>query len=187
MTNEQDEKHGRERWNRFLAGDDVAFGLLYTAYVNRLYDYGLHFTPDSELVKDCVQDLFVRLYANRKRLQAVENIRAYLFYSLKNTLFNRIKKETGYARMDAVEPVFQIELSAETLLIESERLYEQKKRIALIMENLTPRQREALYYRFVEELSYEEICRLMRMNYQSVRNLLHRTVLKIRSRAAGES
>jgi RNA polymerase sigma factor (sigma-70 family) len=97
------------------------------------------------------------------------------------------KKEIDYDLIDDVEPVFQVELSAETQLIESEQLYEQKKRIALIMENLTPRQREALYYRFVEELPYEEICRLMQMNYQSVRNLLHRTVLKIRSSATGKS
>jgi RNA polymerase sigma factor (sigma-70 family) len=183
----QDDKHGRELWNSFLAGDDEAFGLLYTAHVNQLYDYGLHFTSDSEQVKDCVQDLFVRLYANRRRLPAVENVRAYLYFSLKNMLFNMFRKEIEHDRLDTVEPAFLIELSAETQLIESERLYEQKKRIVLIMENLTPRQREVLYYRFVEELPFEEICRLMQMNYQSVRNLLHRTIQKIRSTAAGES
>jgi RNA polymerase sigma factor (sigma-70 family) len=183
----QDEKHSRELWNRFLTGDDEAFGLLYTAHVNRLYDYGLHFTSDSEQVKDSVQDLFVKLYANRKRLPAVENVRIYLYHALKNILFNMLKKELDYCRLDAVEPVFHIDLSAETLLIESEQRHEQKQRIARLMKNLTSRQQEILYYRFVEELSYEEIGRLMQMNYQSVRNLLHRTILKVRSTATDKS
>lgn len=189
--NKQDETHGRELWNSFLTGDNEAFGLLYTMYVNQLYDYGLHFTSDSERVKDCVQDLFVKLYATRKRLPAVENVRVYLYHSLKNILFNTLKKDADYDRIDALDPIFHVELSAESQLIETEQLteqlYERKKRIARMMRNLTPRQQEALYYRFAEELSYEEICRLMQMNYQSVRNLIHRTILKIRNTAADES
>ena len=133
-----------------------------------------------------MQDLFVKLYTTRKRLPAVENVRVYLYHALKNLLLNRIKKESDHDRLDTAGPVFLIELSAETQLIESERLYEQKKRISLIMENLTSRQREVLYYRFVEELPFEDICRLMQMNYQSVRNLLHRTIRKIRSTPPGE-
>jgi RNA polymerase sigma factor (sigma-70 family) len=187
MINKQDEIYSRELWNSFLTGDDKAFALLYTMYVNRLYDYGLHFTSDSEQVKDCVQDLFVRLHTTRRRLPAVRHVRVYLYQSLKNILLNSLKKEINRERIDAVEPAFRAECSAETQLIESERLYEQKKRIARIMENLTSRQREALYYRFVEELSLEDICRLMQMNYQSVKNLLHRTVRRIRESATGKS
>jgi RNA polymerase sigma factor (sigma-70 family) len=187
MMDKQDKDSNKALWNSFLSGDDKAFGLLYDTYLNQLYAYGLLFTSNRELVKDCVQDLFVKLYVNRKRLQPVENIKVYLYHSMKNTLFNLFKKEVEHYQIDSIEPVFCIELSAEARLIESEQLCEQKKRIARMMEHLTPRQREVLYYRFAEELSYDEICRLMQMNYQSVRNLLHRTVLKIRSAATGES
>jgi RNA polymerase sigma factor (sigma-70 family) len=186
MMDNQGENNNKALWDRFLSGDDKAFGLLYDTYLNQLYAYGMLFTSNRELVKDCVQDLFVKLYVNRKRLPPVENVKVYLYHSMKNTLFNLFKKEVEHYQIDSIEPVFCIELSAEAQLIESEQLHEQKQRIARMMEHLTSRQREALYYRFVEELSYEEICRLMQMNYQSVRNLLHRTVLKIRSTAAGE-
>lgn len=189
--NKQDETHGRELWNSFLAGDDEAFGLLYAMYVNQLYDYGLHFTSDRERVKDCVQDLFVKLYTTRKRLPVVDHVRVYLYHSLKNILFNTLKKETDCDRIDAIELVFHAALSAESQLIETEQQteqrYERKKRIARMMKNLTPRQQEVLYYRFAEELSYEEIGRLMQMNDQSARNLIHRTIRKIRNTAAGES
>lgn len=169
-----------ELWNRFLSGDDEAYSLLYNEYVNPLFIYGLHFTPNRELVKDCVQDLFIKIYSNRNKLNPVNNVRVYLYTAMKNTLFNLFKKEVYYYHIDSIEPVFHVEYSIENKLIETEQLYEQKKRIARMMEMVTPRQREILYYRYVEELSYEEICGLMQMNYQSVRNLIHRTILKIR-------
>ncbi|MDR0573910.1 MAG: RNA polymerase sigma factor [Tannerella sp.] len=171
----------QELWLKFIAGDDKAFASLYNCYVNKLFVFGCCFTSNEELVKDCVQDLFMKLYATRKRLQKVENVKAYLFNAMKNILFNLFKKEITYYRIDTIEPVFYTEFTGETRMIKVETLSEQKKSIQKMMENITPRQREALYYRFVEEFSYEEICELMQMNYQSVRNLIHRTLLKIRS------
>ncbi|MDR0844106.1 MAG: sigma-70 family RNA polymerase sigma factor [Tannerella sp.] len=178
---EQREENNEAMWNDFLSGDNEAFSSLYSEYVNLLFAYGMHFTTNEELIKDCVQDLFVRLYENRKRLTPVKNVKVYLYNSMKNALFNVFKKEVQYYQIDTIEPVFYTEFSPETRLIEAEKLHEQKKRIAQMMELVTPRQREVLHYRYVEELSLDEICELMQMNYQSVRNLLHRTVLKIRS------
>ncbi len=46
---------------------------------------------------------------------------------------------------------------------------------------LSPRQKEIIYYRFVEGLSYEEICQIMDMNYQSTQNLIQRSLKKLRT------
>ena len=43
--------------------------------------------------------------------------------------------------------------------------------IKRMMKILTPRQREVIYYRFIEELSYDDICQIMGLNYQSAYNL----------------
>lgn len=45
---------------------------------------------------------------------------------------------------------------------------------------LTPRQREIIYYRFIEEMEYDEICQIMDINYQSAYNLLQRSLQKVR-------
>ncbi|MEG1008032.1 MAG: sigma-70 region 4 domain-containing protein, partial [Bacteroides sp.] len=45
---------------------------------------------------------------------------------------------------------------------------------------LSPRQREIIYYRFYEDLQYDEICRLMDLNYQSAYNLFQRSLIKLR-------
>ena len=185
MTKPAESQH-KKLWNEFRSGSDEAFASLYSAYAGKLYDYGLHFTDDVEMVKDCVQDLFAKLYVGQKKLGEVENVKVYMLIAMKNTLFNLFKKEMNHYNIDSIEPVFDTEFSAEAKMIESEEILAGKKRIERMMEIITPRQREVLYYRFIEELSYEEICGIMRMNYQSVRNLLHRTIGKIREAAANE-
>ena len=55
-----------------------------------------------------------------------------------------------------------------------------RKVILQLMNQLTDRQREAIYHRFIEELSMEEIAVLMQMNTQSVQNLIQRSLKKMR-------
>lgn len=173
-------KKNKELWNLFLKGDDNAYAQLYKAYSNDMFVYGTHFTSDRESIKDCIQEVFIKIYSNRSNLKPVDNVKVYLFVSLKNKLFDLFKKDIKYFEIDTIEPVFCTDYSIEEKLINTENLYAQKKKIAQMLETITPRQREIIYYRYVEELSYEEICVLMKMNYQSVRNLIHRSILKIR-------
>ncbi len=44
-------------WNSFLEGDNKALHVIYTTYVQMLYCYGLNFTRDENLVKDCIHDV----------------------------------------------------------------------------------------------------------------------------------
>jgi RNA polymerase sigma factor (sigma-70 family) len=57
-----------------------------------------------------------------------------------------------------------------------------KEKFEHAISMLNPRQKEAIYLRFQLDLSYEEISRLLGINYQSARNLIHRSILKIRER-----
>jgi len=53
-----------------------------------------------------------------------------------------------------------------------------------LLSELTQNQREALYHRFVEKMSLEEIATLMNINYQSAKNLIYRSIKKLKSVAA---
>lgn len=168
-------------WMNFISGDDNAYSLLYKTFANEMFNFGLHFTPSRDTVKDCIQDVFIKIYGNRRKLTPVKNVRVYLYTSLKHSLFDTFRKDMDHYQIDTIEPVFCADYSTEMDLIEIETLSTQRKLIARMMETVTPRQREVLYYRYEEELSYEEIGELMQMNYQSVRNLIHRSILKLRA------
>lgn len=49
-------------WNLLVKGDQKALEILYQRYYSLLLNYGLKCSTDRELVKDCIQDLFINLY-----------------------------------------------------------------------------------------------------------------------------
>ena len=53
-------------------------------------------------------------------------------------------------------------------------------KVKYLLAQLSPRQREALTLYYIEEKKYEDICTIMDMNYQSVRNLMHRGITRLR-------
>lgn len=169
-----------EQWDNFIAGDDKAYSNLYEEQVQSLYQYGLCFTLDGDLIKDCIQDLFVYLYSNRNHLHKLRNVNVYLLTSLKHNLLRKINVINGYS-LDDNEVNFLSELSVEEEYIEQEANNNEKRKVKKILSLLTSRQKEVMYYRFVQELSMKEICELMDMNYQSVQNLIQRALKKIRS------
>ena len=65
-------------WNDFLSGDDSALSYIYRCYANSLFNYGKQFA-DTEVVQDCIQDLFYDLIKSRKKLAKGVSIKAYLF------------------------------------------------------------------------------------------------------------
>ena len=155
--------------------------ILYEEQIDSLYSYGCKFTGDKELVKDCIHDVFVKLF-EKEDISKIENIKYYLLRSLKNRLLDELARvqpenidEVTFSYMDVATDENQLMDDHETA-----RLTE--KYIEKVFENLTGRQKEAVYLYYIEELSYDEICQLLGMNYQSVRNLIHRALTKLREK-----
>lgn len=168
------------KWKQFISGNDESYCWIYTTYVRKLYQYGLCFTSDTELVKDCMQDIFVYLYNSKDKLGFCDNIKFYLFASFKNNLIKAIHKESISA--DFVEDIpFLIELTVEEQYIQNEQYVTESKKVEKLLSLLTSRQKEIIYYRFIQGMNMEEICELMDLNYQSAQNLIQRSLNKMRT------
>ena len=76
-------------WNLVLKGDMKALSFLYKKHYELLLNFGLKYTSDEEFVKDCIQDLFVKLCTS-KRLSSTEYVRSYLLTSLKNVISDKL-------------------------------------------------------------------------------------------------
>ena len=167
-------------WNQFLEGDEKAYLYIYKLYAQDMYSYGMLFTTNSELVKDCLHDVFIKIHRNRKKLSQVDNIRLYLLKAMKNYLFDVFDKKKELFHNDTIEPVFSPEYTIEDKIIRQEELHYQSRKIRQMLESLTPRQKEVLYYIYMKNLTYDEIGEIMQMNYQSVLNLIQRSIKKLR-------
>ena len=165
----------QELWQAFLSSDKEAFACLFEEYADAMYAYGCKMTSDAELVKDAIQDVFVKLYKNRLSLRENVMIKGYLFVTLKHTLLNLLHTH--------------VTLSLDLL---SQRLYEEdsscgcceeeetRQQLLKALDELTDRQREAIYLHYIQEIPLNELSVLLDMNYQSTRNLIHRAMTKLR-------
>ena len=59
----------------FQSGDVNAFSRLYDMHINLLFNYGCKLTTDKELLKDCIHDVFVKLYTKKAELGIIEHNR----------------------------------------------------------------------------------------------------------------
>lgn len=168
----------------FQAGNMAAFSQLYNLHINVLFNYGLKLTIDKELLKDCIHDIFVKLYTKKDELGTIDNLRSYLFISLKNKLCDELRRRM-YMSDTAVEEVsISTPTDVEDDYMEEEQRKNEFSLVRRLLDQLSPRQREALTLYYIEEKKYEDICEIMNMNYQSVRNLMHRGLTKLRSLAS---
>ena len=84
----------KELWMDFISGKNDAFKTIYEKYFPELFKYGCYFSDDEDLVKDCIQDLFINLYNYRLKLKLTDKIRPYLIASFKRNIFNKLRSES---------------------------------------------------------------------------------------------
>jgi RNA polymerase sigma factor (sigma-70 family) len=169
---------------QFCSGNDKAFAELYDMYVQMLFNYGMKLTNDQELLKDCIHDVFVKVYSKRNEKNAINNLCSYLLISLKNRLLDEFRRQTFSTPNEVEEYEYRRaseDVEHDYLCLEREQM--QTAKVAHLMQNLTTRQRQAITLYYLEERKYDEICDIMQMNYHSVRNLMHRGMLKLREAA----
>jgi RNA polymerase sigma factor (sigma-70 family) len=170
-----------ELLSNFINGDTVAFSKLYNLHVNLLYNYGCKLTTDVELLKDCIQEVFIKIYNKRTELDTVANFKSYIIISLKNKLCDESRKRVNLSDIAVEELDVVSSDNIEKDYIDNEKELLDNAFVTKILDQLSPRQRKAIVLYYIEEKKYEEICTLMDMNYQSVRNLIHRGISKMRA------
>ena len=166
----------------------IDFTDLYDTYIDGLFNFGTRFTSDRELIKDCIQDVFVKLYTKRDELDSVGNIKSYLYVSLRNRIndefrhnVHNIDDEVNENNIPGMEYAEVEDFDAKNQ--DAMRV----KNVNECFDKLSPRQRQIVTLYYVEQRKYDDICRIMGINYQSVRNLMHRSLLRLRTLAASGS
>lgn len=169
----------QDAWSNFKGGDFASLGILFETYYQELFYYGIKIVAMPELVKDTIQDLFADVWERRNTMVSVDNFKAYLIISLRNELVHRINRIRKESLSEAIATL-QFSFSPEDFLISTEQSSEHSRLLAISMDGLTDRQREVILLRFFHGLEFHEISQVLKMNIQSVRNLLFRALDKIR-------
>jgi hypothetical protein len=169
-------------WQAFKKGEREAFETLLHQYYPLLLNYGVRFYRDKEFVKDSVHDLFVEIWNRREHLGDVVSVKSYLMQALRKNIIRESSRLKWFREADKIsdDHDFDVEFNIETYLIDREIETESLQKLQSELDKLTKRQREAIFLRFTQDLSYEEIANIMSINYRSVVNLIHEAIKTIR-------
>ena len=168
-------------WDSFKKGNELALSILYKKHVQRLYDYGMHTCRDHDMVFDCLQELFLRLWSKRETVSNIDSVKPYLFKSFRRLLIHQIVEKRRVS-LRVEEAAFEFTPSIESTLIEDELKAEQNKKLKACIQSLTKGQREVIYLKFFNELTYPEIAEITEMQVDSVYNLVSRTIELLRKK-----
>jgi len=164
-----------EVWSKFKNGDEEAFQFLFKKHYAMLFNYGRKLFPKNDDLDDILQELFLKLWGKRATLSEVVSVKAYLIKSFRRLALDHLKKARKYTHTNE-HYEYGITLSVEDMVISEEIGNEQKNRLKSSIERLTKRQKEIIYLRFYEGLSYEEIESIIQINYQTIRNCVYEAI-----------
>lgn len=172
----------QQLWAEFMNGNESAFAHIYSRFFGLLFNYGLKINTNRQMVSDCIQDLFVDIWNSRARLREVEWLKTYLIKSLRRRILKESKTETSVLDGTLDEGYnFQIELSHDMQLIRQEDRLERAKKLNEAMQKLTDRQKEAIFLKYHQRLSYEQIADVMTITVKATYKVMARAIEGLKS------
>lgn len=170
-----------QHWHALKNDDGQALERLYHLYANTLYNYGAKFSADQDLIKECIQSLFVTLWTRRGYLGQPKNVKNYLFKAFRLSISKKTKLLQQYESYEEVEHYhFQATINIEEELIIGEDHVALQQRIQASLEQLSARQREVIFLKFYEGLSYQEIAEVMGISVKGSYKIMARAIDKLR-------
>lgn len=164
-------------WEAFKQGDELAFITIYKNYSKILYEYGCRYSPDKEMVRDCLQDFFLYLRKNRIGFGVTSSIKLYLFKAFRRRVVDYHKKNS--CNLSLKEPIafsqFQSELSIESTYINKQVKAEQLENLDKALTTLNRKERQVIYYFYYKGLTYEQIAERFNFSHvSSARRVMYR-------------
>ena len=177
LTKEQEQT----LWKDMISGNKKSFEDLYNQYFQALINYGFRITKNENLIEDAVQELFISIWNNRTNLSEVNEVKFYLFRSLKNRILRQLEKDI-FDKSEDVDVYLDllISISEEQKKIDSEQLNTNLDTLQRAIAHLPLRQQEVINLKYYHDFTLDEIAKLMDVNKQSVSNLLFRSYAILR-------
>jgi RNA polymerase sigma factor (sigma-70 family) len=105
-----------------------------------------------------------------------KSIKFYLFSCFRRELVKRLKTNHRSESLEEYHLNMSWEESFQEILVENQITLESNQKISKAMETLSVRQKEAIFLRYIQELSYEEISQLMGIQVPSLYNLIFKGI-----------
>ena len=147
------------------------YNIAVSDYSSRLFGYALKYLKNNEDANDIVQDVFEKLWKNRKKVE-VEKAKSWLFTCAHNALLNMIKKNSriSYRENNTLQPNENCHTTS----------FEMREVIDKSLSLLPPIQKSIILLRDLEGYNYNEIGEILNLSEAQVKVYLFRARNKVK-------
>lgn len=147
----------------------AAFDLIYHTYCRRLHAFALKFLKHDQDAEEIVQEVFIKIWEYREKINAYTSFESYLFTISYNTTMSLLRKRLSESKSREYLKLTQPIYAAEHVV--DELYYKQlNDRVTSLLEELTPRQREIFLLSREEGLSHKDIGQRLNISEKTVNN-----------------
>ncbi len=171
---------------RFQQGDIKAFDEIVRRYKDPLLNFIYRFLGNRTESEDIVQETFLRVFRNKHAYRKVAKFSTWIYTiagNLAKTELRKRKKRNLFSISDIGYEDKDYEISDESLSPEkavNTNMYDEI--IQKEIQNLSPKFREVIILRDIQELSYEEISKIIKIPIGTVKSRVNRARLRLQER-----
>ncbi len=162
----------------FCEGDEEAFVLLVNRYKDRIVNYIYKYTKDIERSEEIAQEVFIRVFRSRGRYSVKAKFSTFIYRIAMNLAFNEIR-DRSRRKTDVAEDFPTLTREKDN----PEMIYTKDETERLVIEginSLPPRYREVVMLCDLENLSYKEVSKILKISVGTVQSRLSRGRIKLK-------
>lgn len=163
--------------SKLKQGDEKALKEVVDKYYNQLCVYSVQYTDSLEVSEDIVQDFIIRLWEKKLHLTINNNLKSFLFNSVRNASVDYLRKHQPYRFVEIEEDAYITDFEPNETEIE-----EQVRRLKQYLKELTPKEYKVLMEIVVHNKKYKEVAEELGLSVNSIKTHLSRALKFLRSK-----
>ena len=161
-------------------GDMVAFNAIYNKYCYKLHEFVFMYLKQEEDAEEIVQEVFVKIWESRNKLDVYSSFEAFLFTIAYNATISLLRKRVSENKSREYLKSLQ-QIDAAEQVIDEIQFKELDQKVQSLLEQLTPRQKEIYLLSREDGLTHKEIAGKLNISESTVNNHLVTTLKYLKS------
>jgi len=179
-----------ELMRRVQRGDREAFAALVERYQQPIYNFILRTVRDPSEAEDLTQNTFVQVWKSARRYRVTARFSTWLYTIARNLSLNEIRRRTRHRAesLDMPHPDYeeqsQHQVEDPAVLLPPDQLVRDElfSKVEEAIGDLPENQRTALLLCREEEVTYEDIAKILGVSVSATKSVIHRAREALRRR-----
>lgn len=160
-------------------GDKAAFGVLFDRYYDLLHTFAKHIVKDSCVAEDIIQNVFVKMWMRKERINSKLSVRNYLLVAVRNELFDYMRLRYNLLRSDINDALLDI-ADSDTDIYDYVDVRERAGFIDSAMRSMPDKRREIFAMRYDRNMTNAEIAHALNLSVRTVEKHMDLAIKQIR-------